>query len=53
MQATLKPGQSGSEPSLAVLPFTNRSQLPEDDVFAEGMVEDVALAPHLSEQSDA
>ena len=53
VQATLKPGQSGSAPSLAVLPFTNRSQLPEDDVFAEGMVEDVALAPHLSEQSDA
>ncbi len=44
VQATLKPGQSGSAPSLAVLPFTNRSQLPEDEVFAEGMVEDVIWA---------
>lgn len=37
-------GQSGSAPSLAVLPFTNRSNLPEDEVFAEGMVEDVISA---------
>ena len=44
VQVTLKPGQSGSAPSLAVLPFTNRSGLPEDDVFAEGMVEDVISA---------
>lgn len=44
VQETLRPGQSGSAPSLAVLPFTNRSQLPEDDVFAEGMVEDVISA---------
>ena len=44
VQETLKPGQSGSAPSLAVLPFTNRSQLPEDEVFAEGMVEDVISA---------
>jgi TolB-like protein/Flp pilus assembly protein TadD len=41
---TLKPGQAGSAPSLAVLPFTNRSHLPEDEVFAEGMVEDVISA---------
>ena len=41
---TLKPGQSGSAPSLAVLPFTNRSGLAEDEVFAEGMVEDVISA---------
>jgi TolB-like protein len=34
-------GASGEAPSLAVLPFTNRSGLPEDDVFAFGMVEDV------------
>jgi TolB-like protein len=40
-EETLKPGQSGSAPSLAVLPFTNRSGLPEDEVFAFGMVEDV------------
>jgi TolB-like protein/Flp pilus assembly protein TadD len=44
VQETLKPGQSGSAPSLAVLPFTNRSHLPEDEVFAEGMVEDVISA---------
>ena len=36
-----KPGERGDAPSLAVLPFTNRSGLPEDDVFAIGMVEDV------------
>ena len=44
VEETLKPGQSGSAPSLAVLPFNNRSGLPEDQVFAEGMVEDVIAA---------
>ena len=44
VEETLKPGQSGSAPSLAVLPFTNRSGLAEDEVFAEGMVEDVISA---------
>ena len=44
VEETLKPGQSGSAPSLAVLPFTNRSSLSEDEVFAEGMVEDVISA---------
>jgi TolB-like protein len=44
VQETLKPGQSGSAPSLAVLPFTNRSGLPEDEVFADGMVEDIVWA---------
>jgi TolB-like protein len=44
VEETLKPGQSGSAPSLAVLPFTNRSQLREDDMFAEGMIEDVISA---------
>ena len=34
-------GERGEPPSLAVLPFKNRSGLSEDDVFAEGMVEDV------------
>ena len=38
---TAKPGKRGEAPSLAVLPFTNRSGLPEDEVFAIGMVEDV------------
>jgi TolB-like protein/Tfp pilus assembly protein PilF len=36
-----KPGKRGEAPSLAVLPFTNRSGLAEDEVFAIGMVEDV------------
>lgn len=44
LEETLKPGQSGSAPSLAVLPFTNRSSLPEDEVFAEGIVEDLISA---------
>ncbi len=44
IEETLKPGQSGSAPSLAVLPFSNRSGLSEDEVFAEGMVEDVISA---------
>ncbi len=44
LEETVKPGHSGSAPSLAVLPFTNRSNLPEDEVFAEGMVEDVISA---------
>ena len=41
---TLRAGQSGDAPSLAVLPFTNRSALAEDDVFAIGLVEDVISA---------
>ena len=36
-----KRGKRGGAPSLAVLPFTNRSGLQEDDVFAFGMVEDI------------
>ncbi len=43
-QETLKPGQRGDAPSLAVLPFTNRSGQAEDDVFAIGLVEDVISA---------
>uniref|UniRef100_UPI002869FE1B tetratricopeptide repeat protein n=1 Tax=Novosphingobium sp. TaxID=1874826 RepID=UPI002869FE1B len=39
--APAKPGTRGGAPSLAVLPFTNRSGLPEDEVFAFGMVEDL------------
>ena len=34
-------GDRGDAPSLAVLPFANRSGLPDDDVFAIGMVEDL------------
>jgi TolB-like protein len=39
--AIAKPGERGGAPSLAVLPFTNRSGLAEDEVFAFGMVEDL------------
>lgn len=39
--APAKPGERGEAPSLALLPFTNRSGLAEDEVFAIGMVEDV------------
>jgi TolB-like protein len=35
-------------PSLAILPFTNRSGERADDVFADGMVEDLILALSLS-----
>jgi hypothetical protein len=45
-----KPGERGEAPSLSVLPFTNRSGLPEDEVFSIGMVEDVidAMSQGLS-----
>jgi TolB-like protein/Tfp pilus assembly protein PilF len=36
-----KSGKRGEAPSIAVLPFTNRSGLAEDEVFAFGMVEDL------------
>ena len=39
-----KPGKRGGAPSLAVLPFTNRSGLAEDEAFASGMVEDIVEA---------
>ena len=39
-----KRGERGTAPSLAVLPFTNRSGLPDDEVFAFGMVEDLTEA---------
>jgi TolB-like protein len=34
----------GSRPSIAILPFINRSDLREDDVFANGMVDDLTIA---------
>ncbi len=40
-RAAPKGDGKGEPPSLAVLPFTNRSGLVEDDVFAIGMVEDL------------
>lgn len=36
-----QPGQRGGAPTLAVLPFANRSGEAEDEVFAFGMVEDL------------
>jgi TolB-like protein/Tfp pilus assembly protein PilF len=39
-----QPGKRGDAPSLAILPFTNRSCLAEDEVFAFGMVEDLIEA---------
>jgi TolB-like protein len=38
----------GAGPSIAVLPFINRSGLGEDDVFADGMVEDLTAALSVS-----
>lgn len=34
-------GSRGGVPTLAVLPFTNRSGQPEDEIFSFGMVEDI------------
>ncbi len=45
--APAKPGKRGEAPSIAVLPFTNRSGLAEDEVFAFGMVEDLIDALSL------
>jgi TolB-like protein len=39
-----KPPRPGSRPSIAVLPFINRSGVEADDIFADGMVEDVTAA---------
>jgi TolB-like protein len=38
----------GRKPSIAVLPFINRSGVAEDDVFAIGMVDDLTAALSLS-----
>jgi TolB-like protein/Tfp pilus assembly protein PilF len=38
----------GTKPSLAIMPFTNRSGLREDDVFSDGMVEDLVSVLSLS-----
>lgn len=43
-KAVPQPGSKGDAPSLAVFPFANRSGLPEDEVFAVGMVEDIIQA---------
>ncbi len=41
------PDLRGAKPSLAIMPFTNRSGEREDDVFADGMVEDLISALSL------
>lgn len=49
--AVVSPPRQGvhdHRPSLAFLPFTNRSGEPGDDVFAEGMVEDLVAALSLN-----
>lgn len=43
-------GQRGKLPTLAILPFANRSGQSADDVFAYGMVEDVIEAISLSKE---
>lgn len=47
-QAITKPALRELRPSIAVLPFINRSGRSEDDIFAEGMVEDITVALTLS-----
>lgn len=44
----IRPSGKEERPSLAILPFTNRSGERADDVFADGMVEDLILALSLS-----
>ncbi len=41
-------GERGDVPSLAIMPFANRSGLPGDDALAYGMVEDIIAAISLS-----
>jgi TolB-like protein len=43
-----KPPSRGTGPSIAILPFINRSGVTEDDVFANGMAEDITVALSLS-----
>jgi TolB-like protein/Tfp pilus assembly protein PilF len=43
-----KPVRRSARPSVAVLPFINRSGRSEDDVFADGMVEDLTAALAVS-----
>ncbi len=43
-------GQRGKLPTLAILPFANRSGQSADDVFAFGMVEDVIEAISISKE---
>jgi TolB-like protein len=45
----IPPAISDGRPSLAILPFTNRSGERADDVFADGMVEDLISALSLND----
>lgn len=44
MEALTVASNRGEPPSIAVLPFASRSGLDEDDVFADGMVDDLVEA---------
>ena len=46
--ASTRASSTDDRPSLAILPFTNRSGERADDVFADGMVEDLIAALSLS-----
>jgi TolB-like protein/Flp pilus assembly protein TadD len=47
-QTASKPPPRSIRPSIAVLPFVNRSGFSEDDIFADGMVEDLTGALSVS-----
>jgi TolB-like protein/Flp pilus assembly protein TadD len=48
--ADSRASSTDARPSLAILPFTNRSGERADDIFADGMVEDLIAALSLSGQ---
>ena len=48
--AEIKKAARGHRPSVAVLPFINRSGLAEDDIFADCMVEDLSAALALGKR---
>ena len=48
--AAVRPQLKGARPALAILPFASRSGEPGDDIFAEGMVEDVIAALSLNNE---
>jgi TolB-like protein len=49
-QPPAKRQSAGSRASIAILPFINRSDLREDDIFANGMVDDLTVALSLTRQ---
>jgi TolB-like protein len=48
VNSAAKRPERGKRPSMAVLPFINRSGQAEDDIFADGMVEDLTVALSVS-----